>query len=234
MALTVFLLVGTLTKLSQAQEKITDYIVPTVLITIGTIGVYNTAMNDWKKNIKKGFSNLRGDRYLHFDDYVQYMPVTYFAVGEYVGTPPAHNINERALLGCTAAILATTLVQGTKFLVGEPRPDTRAHTSFPSGHTATAFMGAELVRLSYGNWVGLGAYTMATGIAFLRMYNERHWLNDVLAGAGIGIISANLALLLLPWEKSWFKHKKKNNADLSLMPYCGPRNTVGLAANIRF
>ena len=116
--------------------------------------------------------------------------------------------------------------------MGEERPDTKAHTSFPSGHTATAFMGAELVRLSYGNWVGLGAYTVAAGIGFLRMYNERHWLNDVLAGAGFGILSANLAHLLLPWEKSWFKHKK-DNTDISIMPYCGPYSTMGLNLVVR-
>lgn len=218
----------------KAQDKWQNYVAPAALITIGTIGVYNTAFCDLKEDIKGNLADLRGDHYLHFDDYVQYLPVTYYALGEYIGTPSAHNLNERVLLGCTAAIIATTLVQGTKFLVGEPRPDTRAHTSFPSGHTSTAFMGAELVRLSYGNWVGLGAYTVATGIAFLRMYNERHWLNDVVAGAGFGILSANLAHLLLPWEKSWFKHKKKSNAELSLMPYCGPYNAVGMSANIRF
>lgn len=53
-----------------------------------------------------------------------------------------------------------------------------------SGHTATVFIGAELVRIEYGGWYGAGAYTIATGVAFMRMYNGRHWLHDVVAGAG--------------------------------------------------
>ena len=218
----------------RSQQKVTDYIIPASLITIGAIGVYNTAFCDFKEDIKRNLADLRGDNYLHFDDYVQYVPVTYFAIGEYIGTPSKHNFNERMLLGCTAAIIMFGTTQGVKHLVGEERPDTRAHTSFPSGHTATAFMGAELVRLSYGNWVGLGAYTVAAGIGFLRMYNERHWLNDVIAGAGFGILSANLAHLLLPWEKSWFKHKDSQKVDMSLLPYCGPHYAMGFDLTIRF
>ena len=218
----------------RSQQKATDYIIPASLIAIGTIGVYNTAFCDFKEDIKRNLADLRGDNYLHFDDYVQYVPVTYFAIGEYFGTPSKHNFNERVLLGCTAAIITVATTQGVKFAVGEERPDTKSHTSFPSGHTATAFMGAELVRLSYGNWVGLGAYTVAAGIGFLRMYNERHWLNDVIAGAGFGILSANLAHLLLPWEKSWFKHKKSTKVEMSLLPYCGQYCETGLALNVRF
>ena len=231
-ALILVLAIGT--SQVRSQQKATDYIIPASLIAIGTIGVYNTAFCDLKEDIKRNLADLRGDNYLHFDDYVQYVPVTYFALGEYICTPSKHNLNERVLLGCTAAIITLGTTQGIKHLVGEERPDTKAHTSFPSGHTATAFMGAELVRLSYGNWVGLGAYTVAAGIGFLRMYNERHWLNDVLAGAGFGILSANLAHLLLPWEKSWFKHKKSTKVEMSLLPYCGQYCETGLALNVRF
>lgn len=221
-------LFATSTQQVYPQQKPINYIAPAVLITAGFVGVYNTSFCDFKEDIKQNLADLRGDNYLHFDNYLQYAPITYFAIGDYIGTPSKHNINERVLLGCTAAIITFGLTQGIKSAVGEERPDTKAHTSFPSGHTATAFMGAELVRLSYGNWVGLGAYAVATGIGFLRMYNERHWLNDVLGGAGMGILSANIAHLLLPWEKSWFKHQKNDDISLHISPFYGPHNSIGI------
>ncbi len=233
-ATVLVLVLATGTSQVRSQQKVTDYIIPASLITIGAIGVCNTAFCDFKEDIKRNLADLRDDNYLHFDDYVQYVPVTYFAIGEYLGMPSKHNFNERVLLGCTAAIITVATTQGVKFAIGEERPDTKSHTSFPSGHTATAFMGAELVRLSYGNRVGLGAYTVAAGIGFLRMYNERHWLNDVIAGAGFGIISANLAHLLLPWEKSWFKHSKSPKVEMSLLPYCGMHNEMGFNLNVIF
>ena len=168
----------------QAQRNWCDYAVSASFVTLGFIGVYNTALCDFKEDINRNLCDLRGDNYIHFDDYVQYLPATCFVLGDYVGTPSRHTFNERFLLTATAAILTTAVVQGIKFGVGAPRPDTKAHTSFPSGHTATAFMGATLVWHSYGPAVGLGAYTVAAGIGFLRMYNQRHWLNDVIAGAG--------------------------------------------------
>ena len=95
--------------------------------------------------------------------------------------------------------------------------------SFPSGHTATVFMGAELVRMEYKDsspLYGIGAYTIACGVAFLRLYNERHWCNDVLAGAGIGILSARIGYWLLPFEKKLFGlDKKKSRVNLAASPY---------------
>ena len=44
-------------------------------------------------------------------------------------------------------------------------------------------------------WYGIGAYTIATGVAALRMLNDRHWESDVISGAGFGILSAHLGYL---------------------------------------
>ena len=88
-----------------------------------------------------------------------------------------------------------------KYAVHELRPDGSAYNSFPSGHTATAFLGAELMRLEYGWGYGAAAYAIATGVGVLRVYHSRHWVSDVLAGAGIGILSARIAWWLLPAER---------------------------------
>ena len=71
--------------------------------------------------------------------------------------------------------------------------------SFPSGHTATAFMTATMLNKEYGHkspWIGIGAYSVATATGLMRMANNKHWLSDVLTGAGIGILSTELGYYL--------------------------------------
>ena len=108
------------------------------------------------------------------------------------------------------------MVNVTKKLVDSPRPDTGATNSFPSGHTATVFTGAELMRLEYSTGIGFGAYAVACGVGFLRIWNNRHWLTDVIAGAGI--LSARIGYWMLPvWQKA-FKLKESKTA-ISIVPY---------------
>lgn len=58
-----------------------------------------------------------------------------------------------------------------------------------------AFTGAELLRREYGKeypWVAVAGYAVAVLVGAMRVYNNRHWVGDVLAGAGIGIASVTL------------------------------------------
>jgi membrane-associated phospholipid phosphatase len=62
-------------------------------------------------------------------------------------------------------------------------------------------MGAELVRLEYGSdtpWIAVAAYAIASGTSIMRVWNEKHWFTDVLAGAGMGMLSARIGWWLLP------------------------------------
>ena len=82
------------------------------------------------------------------------------------------------------------------------RPYEGVFNSFPSGHTTTAFMGAEMLRREYGEdypGIAIAGYTVATGVGLLRIYNNRHWVSDVVAGAGIGILSASIMYWLAPY-----------------------------------
>lgn len=90
-------------------------------------------------------------------------------------------------------------VEGTKRLVGRVRPDGSDNRSFPSGHSAAAFLTASLFAKEYGHlspWYSVGAYGVATSTALLRRMNDHHWMGDVMVGAGIGILSTELAYAL--------------------------------------
>lgn len=103
----------------------------------------------------------------------------------------------------TANALALGISFGTsqllKHTVSETRPDMTDDHSFPSGHTTLAFASATILCREYGYispWITVGAYTTATATQVLRMQHNRHWINDLYTGAGIGMVGTNLAYFL--------------------------------------
>ena len=92
------------------------------------------------------------------------------------------------------------LVNSIKYTASEMRPDGTTRNSWPSGHTATAFVGATILHKEYGltrsPWYSVAGYGVATATGVMRVLNNRHWVSDVLSGAGIGMISGELAYAL--------------------------------------
>ncbi len=59
--------------------------------------------------------------------------------------------------------------------------------SFVSGHAAMTFATATIISHESGSyWVGIPAYVVAGGVSYSRIYVEKHWLSDVIAGAVLG------------------------------------------------
>ncbi|RYU83706.1 phosphatase PAP2 family protein [Hymenobacter persicinus] len=118
-----------------------------------------------------------------------------------------------------------------KNLSHETRPDGSDNLSFPSGHTAQAFLAASIVHNEFrdkSQWYGIGAYTIATSVAALRMINTKHWQSDVVAGAGIGILSAHLAYL--SHRNRWGrKPRLLEGTSFSPMWQPGPSGGMGLS-----
>ena len=104
-----------------------------------------------------------------------------------------------ASAGMSYAIM-TVLVNGIKYSAKEMRPDGSTANSWPSGHTATAFVGASLLHKEYGltrsPWWSVAGYGVATATGVMRVLNNRHWISDVMSGAGIGIMSTELGYAL--------------------------------------
>ena len=92
--------------------------------------------------------------------------------------------------------LMALMVNVIKNTAKEMRPDGSTANSWPSGHTATAFVGATLLHKEYGltrsPWYSVAGYGVATATGVMRVLNNRHWISDVLSGAGIGILSGEL------------------------------------------
>ncbi len=107
------------------------------------------------------------------------------------------------------------LVNTIKYTAKEMRPDGSSANSWPSGHTATSFVGATLLHKEYGltrsPWFSVAGYGIATATGVMRVLNNRHWVSDVLSGAGIGILSGELAYAL---SDIFFKGKGLRHNDI--------------------
>ena len=103
----------------------------------------------------------------------------------------------------TANAMAMAISFGTteilKRSIHEGRPDMSNRQSFPSGHTSFAFASATILSREYGYispWITIGGFTTAASTELLRIQHNKHWMNDLYMGAGIGVMSTNLAYFL--------------------------------------
>ena len=130
------------------------------------------------------------------DDYTQFFGPA-MTVGLKLGGYEGRSDWPRLLAsaGLSYAIMAG-FVNGIKYTAKEMRPDGSTANSWPSGHTATSFVGATILHKEYGltrsPWFSVAGYGVAAATGVMRVLNNRHWVSDVMSGAGIGIMSTEL------------------------------------------
>lgn len=214
--------------------RVTQLIIPGVFIGVGIVGLES----DWIKYTVNETNDELQEHYhpkLGIDDFSQYAPVAAAFGLRALGIKGCHDFIDLSIISATAYLLTGLSVYGVKTLTKVRRPDGSTCNSFPSGHTATAFAGAEILRREYWNvspWIGVAGYAVAAGTGFLRMYNNRHWLTDVVAGAGFGILCGQAAYWLYSVITKTFFHKRYN-ANIILSPYATSESR-GLALQLSF
>ncbi len=174
--------------------KWTDIRTPVILIGAGLIATTdNEVFDKWE------IYDIRNQISPHFhtstDNYIQFAPILGVYALNAFGLKGKHNILNQTALMLKSEILMGAFVFGIKHLTAVDRPDTEIDTSFPSGHTAQAFAAASVLHHEYGvdhPWISVLGYSAASCVGVLRIMNNRHWISDVLAGAGIGMLSTNL------------------------------------------
>ena len=148
-----------------------------------------------------------------FDNYLQYAPAV-ATYGLKLAGVRGRNKWPRTLLSHAASLaIMTAVVNSIKYTARVERPDASTRNSFPSGHTATAFANATLLHKEYGDVnpiYSISSYASATFVALGRSLNNRHWVSDILAGAGIGILSTQLGYFFI--DKIY--HNRGDNLSL--------------------
>lgn len=215
--------------------RATDLIAPAVMVGVGIAGLEAKGLKSVNRKVSDALWDDGSHKRIRIDEVTQVLPIAGSYLLNLCGVKGLHDYVDLTIITGTASLMLAAIVYPTKDFVRSPRPDGSNVNSFPSGHSAWAFMGAEIMRREYRHvspWIGVSGYLVATGTAFLRLYNGAHWLTDVLAGAGIGILCAEAAYWLYP---SITKHlfPKRYNSNIFLSPVAS-RNSFGLAASISF
>ena len=223
------------TKNGNITFKYKQLILPSILVGYGIIGMENKSLKDLNLEIKEEVTeNI--DRKISVDDFSQYAPALAVYGLNLGGIKGKNNLRDRSIIFATSYLIMGSTVYALKKTTHVLRPDGSSYNSFPSGHTATAFAGAEFLWQEYKDvsiWYGISGYIVATGTGFFRIYNNRHWLTDVTMGAGIGILSTKIAYWMFPFVNNKIFKSNKNETSAMVAPfYNGRQMGLGMVLNV--
>ena len=200
-----------LNQIHETSRKIKSLILPTVAIAYGFISLENDGLITLNNNTKIEIKEDHPVPVTKLDNYLQYSPAIAVYGLNALGIKGKNNFRDRTIIYGLSTVITTAIVVPLKHITKEQRPDGSDYKSFPSGHTATAFAAAEFMRQEYKDvspWYGIAGYAAATATGILRLYNNKHWVGDVAAGAGVGVLSSKLAYWIYPAiKRKFFKNK---------------------------
>lgn len=217
---------------STTVEKKLDFnykqlIIPAVFIGYGIIGLESGQIKGFNSGLSAEVTESIDEK-TSIDDFSQYAPIAGLYGLSALGVKGKNNVKDKTIILATSYLLMGLTINAFKKTASVERPDGKGLNSFPSGHTATAFMGAELMYQEYKDtsvWYGVSGFAVAAGTGAFRMYNNRHWLSDVVAGAGIGILSAKAGYWLYPYTSRLFTKKNATNTKTAMIPFYDGKTT---------
>ncbi|MDB5202853.1 MAG: hypothetical protein JWQ27_2262 [Ferruginibacter sp.] len=187
----------------------TQFLLPAAMLGYGFAAIRNHGFLQINEEFEEELVTEHPHGAIHADNYLQFGPAATVYLLGFSGIKGYHNLRDKSAIFLLSNLFLNASSQLIKNAAGEMRPDGSASSSFPSGHTAEAFAGAEFLRLEYkavSPWYGIAGYAMAATTGYLRMYNNKHWFNDVVAGAGLGIAATRLSWWLYPLIQRKLSH----------------------------
>lgn len=185
-----------------------------VPMTLGLMGI--AASGNADKSIKNWIKRKRNEHLpgfrTHIDNYLQYSPIAIVYGLDALGIKAKNDFANRTAMLIKGEALMYGTVSLLKSTTRQLRPDGTDRESFPSGHTAQAFAAATFLSMEYKDrypWMPYAAYGLASSVGMMRMANNRHYVSDVLLGAGIGI----LAMKASYWTHQ-YKWNRKKRAEI--------------------
>jgi membrane-associated phospholipid phosphatase len=203
-------------------------------LILTAVGLFSQTDNDLlsRYEIQEERNEWAPNFHHNADDYIQYVPIVAVYGLNALGVTGKNDFANRTAILIKSEIIMAAMTFSLKKITAVPRPDTGEPTSFPSGHTAQVFAAATFMAKEYGSrsvWYSIGAYSVATGIGVMRVLNNRHWVSDVLVGAGIGIFSTNLVYLTHRYK--WGKGRD-NKSTMILPSYDGQTGMVTIIQHL--
>jgi membrane-associated phospholipid phosphatase len=222
----------------QVPVTLKSLIVPGALFAYGALTLNNGNLRIFNHESQELFwdKNPHGRPYV--EDYLLLVPAVAVYGLNMAGVRGQNNLVDRSIIYGMSNAIANGIGFGIKKLGIEQRPDSSDNFSFPSGHTAEAFVSAEFFHQEYKgrlHWTATAtAYGVAVTVAALRMRHNKHWLSDVVAGAGVGIASTRFSYYLYPVIKHWIFGSKKVRQDIAFYPSQSGNGGYGIGLVYQF
>lgn len=183
------------------ERSFNEFYIPSGLMISG-IALTGNGKNDIKNQIQ----TFRNEHIPNFrnklDDYAQFAPIAMAYAFEFTNLKSKNNLKDKTLILLKGQLISLSTLYILKTSVNQTRPNGGEY-SFPSGHTTNVFAGATFLASEYSDypWVPFVAYGIASGVGIMRIANNKHYISDVLFGAGLGIASMKLAYKIHDWRK---------------------------------
>ncbi|MGY4384999.1 hypothetical protein ACVWYN_002035 [Pedobacter sp. UYP24] len=204
---------------SHTKINFKPFIVPGVFVGYGLLSL--TGDNVLRRLDYSTHAELQEDHpnfTSKIDNYTPFIPVVAVYGLDLLGVKAKNNIVDRTAMLASSFLVASAGAGSLKIITNRLRPNGADRQSFPSGHTTLVFMTAEFLNQEYKDrsiWFSVAGYAIATGTGILRLYNNEHWVSDVVAGAGVGIISTKLTYLVYPYLKRKLFHGKTSSVMIN-------------------
>ncbi len=198
--------------------ELRKFTVPIALTAYGLFALENKGLLKLDRHIKYEVWDEEPHNHIGIDNYLQY-GIGFSVFGLHaLGIKGKNSFRDETMLFLLSNAIMGGVVNPMKHITRLQRPDGYGHNAFPSGHTATAFVGAEFLYQEYKDVspiYGIAGYALASSVGYMRIYNNKHWMRDVVAGAGIGIASTKIAYLLYPSIKRWLWGSRQTNMAIA-------------------
>lgn len=208
----------------QFKTSFRPFVLPLTLIASGSVVYGMEKLRHLDYSARHSINDMPPSR-LEIDDYTQFVPAALVYGLNLIGVKGKHNFVDRTALLATSQLLTAAIVLPSKRIIGRERPDGSDNFSFPSGHAAVAFASAQFLFKEYREtnfWLAISGYPVAVFTSVSRVIESRHWVSDIVAGTGVGILSTELAYKIYPYmNKLVRKHKKRGSIVIS--PYYQPK-----------
>jgi membrane-associated phospholipid phosphatase len=207
--------------IKQVPVTLHSLIIPGVLFAYGAVTLNVKPLQKLNTEVKEAIWDKHPHKQVFIENFTLLIPAATVYALNIAGIKGQNNLIDRSVIYGMSNLVANGIVFGVKAIGAETRPDSSDHYSFPSGHTAEAFVSAEFMRQEYKGvspWYGFAGYAMAVGTGYMRMYNNKHWLSDVVAGAGVGIVSTRFSYWFYPIVKHVLFGSRKIKSTTMMLP----------------
>jgi len=182
-------------------------VIPPVSLALAGLITQGKISRHFHEKVRSEYPNFHSKA----DEFLPYAPGVISLGLASAGVKGKHKLGDQVILALLSNIIAQGVTQSLKRVVKYPRPDQSDYYSFPSGHTTTAFANATILHEEYGQrsvLYSIGGYGTATAVGGLRILNNKHWLADVLMGAGVGIGATKALYISYPWLQRTVRRMK--------------------------